>query len=112
MVGCGLLHNPFGDDMVGVFPEPFFASREFLEMPPGRLRTSLLQTLTQGMEALPRLLNLLTTERFTRAVSSQINDAKIDAECVCHFIGHRCRNFQRHSQIEHSVTIDKISLSL
>src|SRR3989441_10608794 len=102
MVGFGLLHNPFGDDMVGVFPEPFFASREFLEMPPGRLCTSLLQTLTQGVEALPRLLNLLTTERFTRTVSSQVDDAKIDAESICYFIGRRRRNFQRHSQVERS----------
>src|SRR6266849_2473992 len=98
--------------MVGVFPEPLFASREFPQMPPGRLCPSLLQTLTQGMEALPRLLNGLSTERFTRTVSSQVDDAKIDTECVCHFIGRRRRNFQRHSQVERSVAIDEISLSL
>ncbi len=96
--------------MVGVFPEPFFASRESLEMPPGRLCASLLQMLTQGMEALPRLLNGLPTERFTKAVSSQVDDAKIDAECACDFIGHRFRNIQCHRQVERAVAIEQIGL--
>ena len=30
--GFGFLNNPFGDDMIGVFAEPGFFAREFLEM--------------------------------------------------------------------------------
>src|SRR5260370_13395870 len=96
--------------MVGVFPEPVFASREFPQMPSGRLCPSLLQTLTQGMEAVPRLLNGLPTEGLTRTVSSQVDDAKIDAKCVCHFIGRRFRNIQCHSEGERTLTIDQINL--
>src|SRR3989442_1199337 len=33
-------------------------------------------------------------------------------ECACHFIGRRFRNIQRHSQVEHSVAIEQVSLSL
>src|SRR3989442_10297458 len=112
MVGFGLLHNPFGDDMVGVFPEPFFASREFLEMPPGRLCTSVLQTLTQGMEALTCLLNGLPTERFTRTISSQVDDAQVNAESSIGSIRRGFWHLKGHSQVERSVAIDKISLSL
>src|SRR6266849_686334 len=111
-MGFGLLHNPFGDTMVHIFAETGFTPRKFLEMSFCRFRPVLLQALSKGVQTLSCLLNGLPTERFTRTVSSQVDDAKIDAECICHFIGRRCRNFQCHSQIEHSVTIDEISLSL
>src|SRR5450759_1175263 len=71
-----------------------------------------LQALAQGMMPLTVVLDSLTAERFTLAVSRQIDGAKINAECVSHCT--RCwrRNFQRHSQIERSVPIDEVCLSL
>src|SRR5260370_2475572 len=112
MVGFGLLHNPFGDTMVHIFAETGFTPRKFLEMSFCRFRPVLLQALSKGVQTLSCLLNGLPTEHFTRTVSSQVDGAKINAECICHFIGRRCRTFQRHTPREHSLTIAEITFSL
>lgn len=41
--------------MIGIFLEPGLFAREFLEMALGRLRSALLQALTQAMMALTNL---------------------------------------------------------
>ena len=99
--------------MVGIFPESFFVSREFLEMPSGRLCPSFLQALTQTMIALANFLNLLTTERFTLAISGKIDDAQVYPKrpafgCVRHWL----RRINGYSQVEGSLAIDQIGLPL
>ena len=59
MLLFGLLHNAFGDDMVGMFAEPGFFASKFFKMTFGGLCPAFLQALTQGMMALARLLNRL-----------------------------------------------------
>lgn len=78
LVGFGFLNNMLANHMVGILLKSGFFAREFLEMAFGRLCTALLQALAQGMVALTNLFYLLTTERLTLAVSSQVDDAQIN----------------------------------
>src|SRR5271157_5403787 len=111
-MGLSLLNNAFGDHMIGVPFEPGFLAREFLEMFLRGLCAMFLQALAQGMMPLTVVLDSLTAVRFTLAVSSQVDDAKIDAEGVSHFTRWWSRNLQRHSQGERPVAIEQVSLSL
>src|SRR5712691_380928 len=98
--------------MVGIFLKPGFFAREFLEMAFGGLRPALLQALTQAVMPLTVVLNSLTAKRFTLAIGGKVHDTKINAQSARHFVGGRCRNFQRHRQIERPIPIEQVSLSL
>src|SRR2546423_10923030 len=98
--------------MIGVAFEPGFFARHLLEMTLCRLRPTLLQALTKGAHARPRLLNLLTAKSLTLAIGSQIDDAQIYSKRIARCVGSRGRNFKRDSQIEITFTVNQISLHL
>src|SRR6266487_4953781 len=98
--------------MIGVFLEPGFLAREFLEMFLRGLGALFLQTLTQSLMPLAVFLDSFTAKGFTLAVSSQVDETQINAEGVSHLIRRWRRNFQRHSQIEDTFAIEQVSLSL
>ena len=52
LVGFGLLHNAFGDDMIGMLAEAGFPARKFIEMTLSRLRATLLKALPERVPAL------------------------------------------------------------
>src|SRR5258708_1422856 len=112
MVSLGLLNNAFGDDMIAVFAETGFTPREFLEMAFGRLRPTLLQTLTKRMVALACLLNRLATKRLTLAIRSQIDDAQVNTQDITGFIGCRFRDIRRHGKVESALTVNQVALSV
>ncbi len=98
--------------MIGVFPEPAFLAGKFLEMPFGRFRAALLQTPAQRMMPLAVSLNLLSAKGLPLRVSSQIDDAQINAQGIRWRVGGRRGNLEGHSQGENAVTIDEVSLPL
>src|SRR2546428_7850158 len=98
--------------MIGVFLEPGFLTREFLEMFPRGRCALFLQSLTQRLMPLAVFLDSFTAKGFTLAVSSQVDDAEINAEGVSHLIRSWRGNFQCHSQIEDTLAIEQVSLSL
>src|SRR6266568_1071295 len=111
-MGFGLVNNPFGDHMIGVFLEPGFFTREFLEMAFGRLGTTLLQALPKCMMPLAIAFDRLTTEGFPLGVGSHIDDPKINTEGISRFIGCRGGNIKSYSQIEGPFAVDKVCLPL
>src|SRR2546428_2965233 len=97
--------------MVGVFAEPGFFTRKFLEMALRTLCPPLLQTLAQDMMALARLLNVFSAKCLAFTIGSQIDNAQINTE---RFIGGdrlRGGNSQRHRKIEGAVAIEQVCLS-
>src|SRR2546421_6617833 len=111
-MGFGFVHNAFGDHMIGVFLEPGFTARELPEMAFGRLAITLLQALSEGRHTLAVFLNLLTAEGFSKRVSRQVDDTQVYSKSSSHFVRRGCRDFKSHRQIEHPLTIEKISLPL
>ncbi len=108
----GLLHNPFGDDMIGVFLETSLTTREFLEMPLCRFRTLLLEMLTKGRQACSVLLDSLAAERLSEAVGCQIDNAQVYAQGTTFgFIRGGSWHIKGHSKREGFITVEQICLS-
>ncbi len=83
----GLVHNVFGDHMIGIFSETGFTPRKFFEMTFCRFGPALLKPLPQRVHALARLLNLSTTKRLTRAVSGDIDNPQVNTQGLSSLIG-------------------------
>src|SRR5436305_324167 len=109
-IGFGLLNNPFGDHMIGVFLETGLLTRQFLEMPLGAFRATLLQALTQGMHTLSILLDNFTAEGLAFAIGSKVDDTQVNSEGIRGFIGRRGRNIKGDCQVECPVAVEHISL--
>src|SRR5712691_581784 len=111
-MGFGLVNNPFGDHLIGVFLEPGFFARELLEMAFGRLGPTLLQALPKGMMPLALAFDRLGTPGFPLGVGSHIDDPKINTEGSSRFIGWRGGNIKSYSQREGPFAVDKVCLPL
>jgi len=116
----GFLHNPFGDDMIGVFLESGLLTRELFQMPLCTFCPPLLQALTQGMMPLSVLFNGLPTERLAGTVGCQLDTTEVlfagkgskNTEDIRGHFGFRGRNVKGHSQIENTLAIKQIGLPL
>ncbi len=97
--------------MIRIASEPGFFAREFLEMPLGALRASLLQALSERMEALTGLLNGLTATCFTVACRCQIDHAEVNAKGSIRNIGRWLRNMKGDCQEPRAFAIQEIGLS-
>jgi hypothetical protein len=109
--GFGLLHNAFGDDMIGVFAEPGFFAREVLEMAFRTLCPPLLQALAQGMLALARLLNGFAAKGLAFTIGGKVDHAQINAKRSSSSTRRRGGNIQRHRKREGPVAIEQVGLS-
>src|SRR5438876_3227684 len=98
--------------MIGVFTETGFFARKFLEMTFSGLSAFLLQGSTQVQHALACLLYLLTIECFACTVSGYVDNAQINAEGISWLIRRWGRNVKSHRQIENTVAIEEIGMSL
>src|SRR5258708_5778026 len=96
--------------MIGVFTEPGFFAREFLEMPFSRLCATLLQALAQGMVSLAVLFDSFTAERFTFTISGKVNNTEINTKYPIRGIGYRFRSIQGNGKIESTIAVKQVSL--
>jgi hypothetical protein len=96
--------------MIGVFLEPGFFAREFLEMALGVVCTALLQALPKRMMPLAVALNKLSTEGLTLAIGCQVDDTEINAKCSIRGSRGRFWNLKRYSQVEVPVAVEQVSL--
>src|SRR3989442_14165176 len=98
--------------MVGVTLEAGFTPRKFLEMTLSRLGTPLLQALPKRMVPFAVDFDGLPAEGLSCAIRCKIHNAQVYAKCLLWFIWRWFRNVKRHGQIEGTVAVDEISLTL
>src|SRR5260370_31336034 len=96
--------------MIGVFLEPGFFAREFLEMALGVGCTALLQALPKRMMRLAVAMNKLSTERLALGIGCQVDDTEINAKCSIRGSRGRFWNLKRYSQVELPVAVEQVSL--
>src|SRR5258708_21018214 len=96
--------------MVRVSPKPGFFAGKLFEMTLCRWCAALLQALAQGMMPLTVVLDSLTAEYLSLAISSQVDDAEIDTKRSISGSRGRLWNLKRHSQVELPFAVEKGSL--
>src|SRR5258708_8902130 len=96
--------------MVRVSPKAGWLAGRLLEVTLCRWWAALLQALAKGMMPLTVVLDSLTGEYLSLAISSQVDDAEIDTKRSISGSRGRLWNLKRHSQVELPVAVEKVSL--